>query len=154
MNILIDNRQKSIRIDRRRIKKAARKILSLLQQPEAELSILFVGNEQIQQLNKSYRGVNKPTDILSFDVQIPLQGSGPLTDHQSPQIPVLGDIVICAQKADEQAEKTGCGFYDEVSRLMIHGILHLLGYDHGNRRDSVRMKTKEQDIYHALKKSY
>jgi probable rRNA maturation factor len=152
MNILIDNQQKSIRIDRRRIKKAARKILSLLQQPEVELSILFVGNDQIQQLNKAYRGINKPTDILSFDVRIPVQGSRPLAANQSPQIPVLGDIVISARKADEQAEKTGLGFYEEVSRLMIHGILHLLGYEHGSRRESVRMETKEQEIFNALKK--
>ncbi len=97
------------------------------------------------QLNKVYRGICKTTDVLSFDAKIPIRQSGANN--------VLGDIVINVSKAESQAKISGTGFYDEIYRLLIHGILHLLGYDHENSSYKARiMKEKEQEILYATKK--
>jgi probable rRNA maturation factor len=107
----------------------------------------------MQQLNRTFRGIDEPTDILSFDAQIPVKGAWYHAEHNTPYMPVLGDLLINAQKADDQARRTGLGFYDEVYRLMIHGVLHLLGYNHESPKESMRMEDKEQEIFHALKKT-
>jgi probable rRNA maturation factor len=145
MNILLRNLQRRIPINRTKIIKSAGAILSLLNQPEAELSILFVGEKRMTELNASYRGKKKSTDVLSFEADIPFRGKE--------QPPVLGDIVISAQKAEMQADMSGEGFYEEVDRLLIHGILHLLKYDHEASAHKARvMRKKEKEVMNALKK--
>jgi probable rRNA maturation factor len=141
MEILIKNQQRYKRLNKTKIAKAARKILILLEQPLAELSILFVGDRRMSQLNATFRGIHKSTDVLSFEVRLPI-GDGQM----------LGDVVINTHRAAYQARMAGIGFYDEVNRLLIHGILHLLGYDHERSRHSARiMKKKEQEILNAFK---
>jgi probable rRNA maturation factor len=99
-------------------------------------------------LNRSFRGVDRATDVLSF----------PQTDmdHQSSapgsQYFILGDIVINLHKTERQAQEYGHSFYDELNRLLIHGLLHLIGYDHekmGN--DEKKMKRKERDLLKNLR---
>ncbi|MBI5739929.1 MAG: rRNA maturation RNase YbeY [Nitrospirae bacterium] len=165
MRILIRDRQRRRRLNKGRISKCSRRILTLLNQPKAELSILFVGEKKMAGLNSEYRGIHKSTDVLSFP-QISekwevrskklKKGNKPggefhtshfslLTSHF-----VLGDIVISVPKAEAQAKTNGLGFYQEVRRLLIHGILHLLGYDHERSvYHEKRMKKKEQEIFHA-----
>jgi probable rRNA maturation factor len=97
------------------------------------------------QLNSDYRGIKKSTDVLSFDVQIPVKHGK--TNN------VLGDIVINIPRAESQAKSYKTGFYDEIYRLLIHGILHLLGNSHENSRyQAQKMRKKEQEIFNAIKK--
>jgi probable rRNA maturation factor len=148
MKILIKNQQRRKPLNKTKIIRAAGKILSLLEEPRllgAELSILFVGDRKMLQLNAAYRGVRKSTDVLSFESNIPLKGNS--------VNPVLGDIVISVPKAEYQSKSSGTGFYSEVYRLLIHGTLHLIGYDH-ERSDYMagKMRKKEEEILNALKK--
>ena len=120
------------------------RILSLLEQTKAELSIMFVGDRRMKQLNTQYRGIRKTTDVLSFEAGIPM----PVEIDK-----VLGDIVISVPKAEAQAEEYGTGFYDEITRLLIHGTLHLLGYDHEQTASMARkMIKKEEELIDAIKK--
>jgi|Deesub1362A_J573_1020465.scaffolds.fasta_scaffold00871_10 probable rRNA maturation factor len=144
MRVLIRNQQRQRRLNRARILKAARRILSLLEQQSVELSILLVGDRKMLRLNHQYRGIKRSTDVLSFDADIPVRVDG---------IKVLGDIVINISRVDEQARLQGIGFYDELDRLLVHGILHLLGYDHeASRYRAMKMRRKEEEILDALKK--
>jgi probable rRNA maturation factor len=153
MKILISNHQNCIRLDRTKIKKAAKKILSLLNLSAAELSIAFIDDSKMQQLNNSYRGINRSTDVLSFEGGIPVRYDEYRFNSGS-QVSVLGDIVISAQKASSQAREAGVDYHEEICRLLIHGALHLLGYNHGqSRRDTMTMRKKEQEILHALQKT-
>ena len=95
MRVLIKNRQRHRPVNKSRITKTARRILSLINKTEAELSILFVGDKKMTELNSAYRGKNRSTDVLSFEASIPFMDSG--ADN------VLGDIVISIPKADSQA---------------------------------------------------
>ncbi|MDP3296072.1 MAG: rRNA maturation RNase YbeY [Thermodesulfovibrionia bacterium] len=145
MGILIKNQQSLKQLNKIRIEKASRKILSLLKHPSTELSILFVDDEKMRQLNADHRGINRTTDVLSFEANIPV--------GRKTLYPVLGDVVINVQMAASQAKKSGKNFYDEIYHLLVHGILHLLGYDHEKSKyKSLIMRKKEQEILDAVKK--
>lgn len=95
------------------------------------------------QLNSTYRGIRKSTDVLSFDSRIPVMQHGP--DH------AIGDVVINVYRVQSQADTVGRGFYDELYRLLIHGTLHLLGYDHEDTKYRARkMKQKEEELFNAI----
>ena len=142
MKILIKDRQRRRHLNKDRIIRASRRILSHLNQPKAELSILFVGDKKMARLNAAYRGVHKTTDVLSFEAVIPVKKGE--AQH------VLGDIVISVPRAEFQAKEYSLGLYEEIRRLLIHGILHLLGYDHERSVYYEKtMKKKEQEIFHA-----
>ncbi|MDO8281984.1 MAG: rRNA maturation RNase YbeY [Thermodesulfovibrionia bacterium] len=142
MKILIKNQQRCRKLDRKKIASTAGNILTLLKQPDAELSILFVGNKRMQELNTAFRGIRKTTDVLSFEAGLQLPG---LPDN------VLGDVVINIYRAESQAEAADMGLYDEIYRLLIHGILHLLGYEHENGgSDEKKMVRKERAVQTAL----
>lgn len=144
MKILIRNQQRQRPLNKAKIIKASRIILSLMEKKEAELSILFVGDRRTLRLNSQFRGIKKTTDVLSFDARIPVGRDGEN---------VLGDIVINISRAQTQAMASGIDFYDELYRLLVHGILHLLGYDHEESRYRARiMRKKEKEILNALKK--
>lgn len=144
MKILIRNQQRQRPINKTKIIKTARTILSLMEHPEAELSILFVGDRRMLRLNSQFRGIRKITDVLSFDARIPAGG-----DAEN----VLGDIVINISMVQTQAMARGVGLYEEIYRLLVHGILHLLGYDHEKSRYSAQvMRKKEKEILNAIKK--
>ena len=148
MKILIKNQQRHRPLNRTRIIKAASNILSLLDQSRltgTELSILFVGNRKMLSLNLDYRGIRKTTDVLSFEAHITVK-KGKVNN-------ILGDIVINVPRAELQANAFGSGFYDEIYRLLIHGTLHLLGYDHeGSEYKARKMRKKELEILNAVTK--
>lgn len=148
MKILIRNLQRHRPLDKSKITRAALNILSRSDQSGragTELSILFVGDKKMMQLNTAYRGIRKSTDVLSFEAQIPL--------HKGTDNNILGDIVINVPRADAQAGAFGTGFYEEIYRLLIHGVLHLLGHDHEKSGYGARkMRKKEQEIMDAVKK--
>lgn len=119
--------------------KTAREILSGLSLADAELSILLAGDREIHDLNLRYRGKDKPTDVLSFpqDDDEPLEGS--------PRI--LGDVAISVETAERQAEAKGHTFERELTILLIHGVLHLIGYDHERgRKDGIAMRAMEKQL--------
>ncbi|KPK33478.1 MAG: hypothetical protein AMK70_09415 [Nitrospira bacterium SG8_35_1] len=138
MMILIRNQQRHRPLNKARIQRTARTILSLLDQSTAELSIFFVGNRKMKQLNADYRGINKVTDVLSFETALPVQHDGGA---------ILGDVVINIPRAESQAKEYGTTFYEELFRLLIHGTLHLLGYDHEESYYRARkMRNKEEEL--------
>jgi probable rRNA maturation factor len=110
--------------------------LKKLGQPKAELSVLFAGDRIMRALNKQYRGKNDTTDVLSFSMR-----EGPFPDVR-PEF--LGDIVISVPVAEKQARAAGHSLNREIELLLVHGLLHLLGYDHERGpAEARRMRRKE-----------
>lgn len=113
----------------------ARTILRHLGQTPAELSIALVSDPQIRRLNRQYRHRDNPTDVLSF----------PLADAVCPFL--LGDVIISVETASRQAADRGVGLAEELQSLLIHGILHLVGYDHEVSTSAARrMRRKEREL--------
>jgi len=110
----------------------------------AEVSVTIVNNEEIQKINKEYRGKDYPTDVISFALEEDGEGEIEIIGADMP--PVLGDIIISADKAREQAEEYRHSLMRELGFLTVHGFLHLLGYDHMTEEDEKEMFTKQKDI--------
>jgi probable rRNA maturation factor len=112
---------------------------------ESELSLTFVTNEKIHQINKEYRGVDRPTDVISFALEESVEEEIEIIG--APSMPrILGDIIISIPKAKEQAMEYGHSFMRELGFLTVHGFLHLLGYDHGTKEEEKEMFTKQEKI--------
>ncbi len=112
--------------------------------PEAcEVAVSVVSPEEIQELNADYRGVDNVTDVLSFCCDDPWTA-----DPQDPCI-ALGDIVVCPAVIDEQRKEFGTSFVEEASLMIVHSVLHLLGYDHMNDEERAQMESKEKEILEA-----
>ena len=112
-----------------------------LDKQRCEISVTFVDLDEIHELNKQYRGVDKPTDVLSVPQFDDLE-------EESPEVCeiCLGDVVICEQKAREQAEEFGHSFERELVYLFTHSVLHLLGYDHMEEDEKKAMRAREEEI--------
>ena len=110
----------------------------------SELSVTFVTNDRIQEINREYRDKDKPTDVISFAMEELGEGEIPLSGVDMPRI--LGDIIISIAKAKEQAEDYGHSFIRELGFLSVHGFLHLLGYDHEIEEDEQKMFGRQKDI--------
>jgi probable rRNA maturation factor len=118
--------------------------LGILQLPaEAEVSVMLVNNEAIQALNLEYRGLDRPTDVLSFSQ---LEGEE-LFDVRD--VPILGDIVISMEQAQAQAVDYGHSLERELAFLLVHGLLHLAGYDHDEEFTGT-MRDKQEAIMQEL----
>lgn len=115
--------------------------------PPVEVSVTIVDNEQIHQLNKEYRQVDRPTDVLSFPLWEPDEEW--VIDEEEEWVP-LGDIVISLPKAEEQAREYGHSIEREVGFLAVHGFLHLLGYDHETKEEEKEMFTKQEAILNQV----
>jgi probable rRNA maturation factor len=113
-------------------------------QDEAEVSVTFVDNEKIREINRDYRGKDKPTDVISFALEEMGDGEIEVVGAEIP--PVLGDIIISIPKAREQAEEYGHSFMRELGFLAVHGFLHLLGYDHETEEEEKEMFSKQEQI--------
>lgn len=110
----------------------------------SEISITFVTNESIQEINREYRQKDYPTDVISFAMEELGEGEVEVVGADMPRI--LGDIIISIPKAKEQAEEYGHSFMRELSFLAVHGFLHLLGYDHENEEDEKEMFSLQREI--------
>jgi probable rRNA maturation factor len=110
----------------------------------SELSVTFVTNDRIQEINREYRDKDKATDVISFAMEELGEGEIPLSGVDMPRI--LGDIIISLAKAEEQAEDYGHSFIRELGFLSVHGFLHLLGYDHEIEEDEQKMFGRQKDI--------
>ncbi|KGK88769.1 rRNA maturation factor [Desulfosporosinus sp. HMP52] len=114
---------------------------------EAEVSLLLVDNQRIHALNLEYRGVDRPTDVLSFALQEEVEDEPSIEEEDQ----MLGDIVISVERARAQAQEYGHSFEREIVYLAVHGLLHLLGYDHEEENDKQEMRSKEEEIMAELK---
>ena len=103
---------------------------------DAIVDIIFVSNEEIQDINKNYRGKDSVTDVISFALE---------DNHDKQQIRVLGDIYVCIPRMKEQAKLYGHSEKRELSFLVCHGLLHLLGYDHVNSKEEEKIMFSLQD---------
>lgn len=107
---------------------------------DAEVSISFVSNEEIQEMNRTYRGKDAVTDVISFALQE--KGVGEI-DIIGEEPMLLGDIIISADRAKEQAKEYNHSFERELAFLAVHGLLHLLGYDHQSEAEEQQMFSKQ-----------
>lgn len=113
----------------------------------AEISVTFVDDARIQELNKQHRNIDKATDVLSF----PLGENGVYDENPETGAKMLGDIVISMERAVQQAEEYGHPLQREVAFLTVHSMLHLLGYDHVNGGlEAVHMREKEEAVLTQL----
>ena len=117
-------------------KKTVAGALKLLGRTGCEVSVLLTDDEGIKGLNRDYRGLDRPTDVLSFPQDDPV---------------ILGDIVVSVEKAASQARGCSISPEAEMRRLLVHGLLHLLGYDHVNGgRQARRMRELEEELLRGL----
>ena len=135
----------------------ARFVLSEERVPEeAELSVIFVDEQAITDLNERFLGGSGATDVLAFPMdddvvlggrQPDLGGRGPGSPSEPGDPPiVLGDVVVCPRVAERQAGDHGYPVHDELALLVVHGVLHLLNYDHAEERESAAMKRREREL--------
>ena len=110
-----------------------------------ELTVTLTDNEQIRQLNKEYRQIDSPTDVLSFPLWEVSQEENPFVNPET-DCGMLGDIVISLPRVKEQAEEYGHSCKREAAYLCVHGVLHLLGYDHMTEEEKNAMRKKEEEL--------
>lgn len=138
MEIYYDDRQDDIKITdeiKNLIEKSIAAVLKVENLDEnVEVSVSFVGDEEIRGLNRDYRGVDKSTDVLSF----------PMDDEFIIVSRILGDVIINTRRVMEQAKELGHSNERELSYLTVHSILHLLGYDHMEDEDKREMREREK----------
>ena len=151
IRVIIDNKQKEVKIPtglRMLIRRCCNAVLRLEKFPyPAEISVTFVNNEQIRELNHQYRDKDVSTDVLSF----PMGENGQYDENHDTGAKILGDIVLSMEKAVEQADRYGHSLEREVGYLCAHSMLHLLGYDHEQGGlDRVRMREKEEQVMTQL----
>ena len=128
------------------VRLAAQKTAELYGVPTAEVSITLTNNAYIHELNKKYRQIDRPTDVLSFA----LNESEEPEVEDGPEINVLGDIIISVERAEEQAAEYGHSVRREMAFLTVHGMLHLLGYDHMEEADRLEMEAEQKYVMGQL----
>ena len=151
VRVIISNHQKAVKIPtgvRTLVRRCCNAVLQLEQFPHnAEISVVFIDNDQIQELNREYRGKDMPTDVLSF----PMGENGEYEINHDTDAVILGDVAISMEKAVEQAYKYDHSLEREIGFLTAHSVLHLLGYDHEQGGlDRVRMREKEEQVMTQL----
>lgn len=134
------NNLTEFKIDKKSFSQVAKKILLGENRQTGKISLAFVNKSEIQKLNKKYRKKNKPTDVLSFGnptsykIQVTSSESG-----------YLGEVVICPEVVKENAKKHKSDFQEELLKVFIHGVLHLLGYEHEkSAKRAKQMQSKEE----------
>jgi len=130
------------RIDSRLLRSRAVRALREVGHANSELSIALTSDDEIAALNSEHRGKPSATDVLSFSL---LEG-----DHSDQRGKLLGDVIIGIETAARQARAARRSLDEEVARLLIHGILHLLGWDHEESAEARRMRTEERRLWRAI----
>ena len=110
------------------------------QRDEAELTVRIVATEEIQALNRNYRHKDKPTNVLSF----------PFEKIEGIELPLLGDVVICAAVVAQEAQQQHKSLFDHWAHMVVHGVLHLLGYDHIDEVEVEAMESLEISVLQGL----
>ena len=157
MAVFCTDEQSVVPIDLERWSRLARLVLADERAPyDAEVSLLFVDATSIADLNGRFLGSEGPTDVLSFpidDDHVPAGrrpdegGRGPGSSNEPVDPPiVLGDVVLCPEVAQRQAEEHAVSLDDELALLVVHGVLHLLRYDHAEEQETERMQRREREL--------
>ena len=150
IKVVITNKQKAVKIPtgiRMLVRRCCNAVLKLENfEGPAEISVTFTDNAGIRELNRQYRDKDIDTDVLSF----PMGENGVWDVDMETGAKILGDIVISMEKARDQAERYGHSFQREVGYLTANSMLHLLGYDHVDNLEKVRMREKEELIMEQL----
>jgi probable rRNA maturation factor len=147
--ILIKNTQRKVPLDVERLHKEAQAVLDILGYHDYDLGIWITTNRTIRAYNRTYRFKDKPTDILSFPYYPDLK-PGERIRPTSDEEKNLGDIIISAEYVLQEAKKYGVTLDDRLRVLLVHGICHLLGYDHISDDDYRQMQAKETFILNTL----
>ncbi len=150
IRVVITNSQKKVQIPtglRMLVRRCCTAVLKMEKfEGAAEISVTFVDNEQIKELNTQYRDKPIETDVLSF----PMGSNGKYDIDPQTGAQILGDVVISMEKAQAQAQAFGHTFQREVGYLTAHSVLHLLGYDHIKPLEKVHMREKEEQVMEML----
>ena len=126
-------------------------ILEAVSRSDAELSVVLVGDERMRELNREWRGKDRATDVLSFGQNDDSGSASGETPGESGETPaMLGDVVISVETLRRQAEDGGWTEAEELARLLLHGVLHLLGHDHENDDDAQAMRAEENRVIARL----
>jgi len=120
-------------VDRTRLGTLVEDTLASEHAPDGELSVAFIGDRTMRRINRDFRSVDRTTDVLSFSYLEETHAGG-----------VLGEIFVSPEVARSQADRAGCGLEEEVSRLVLHGLLHVLGYDHDTSATRRRMLGRQE----------
>mgnify|MGYP002425925533 FL=1 len=142
MSIGIFNKTEE-KIDKSFVRKVVKHTLKKMEAEKSEVNIIFVGLEEIHEINKAYRNVDRPTDVISFA----LEDTEDVTVYEER---VLGDIYICLDKVHEQAKEYGHTEIREMAFLIVHGLLHLLGYDHMIKEEEKIMFGLQEEILNEM----
>ncbi|WP_295630432.1 rRNA maturation RNase YbeY [uncultured Mitsuokella sp.] len=149
MNVIISNYPEDLKVPAEYVQNvtaAAEKVGELYGVDNGEVSITLTNNDYIHELNREYRGIDRPTDVLSFA----------LNESEEPEVTggsdinVLGDLVISVERAEEQAKDFGHSVKREMAFLTVHGMLHLLGYDHMEEADRLEMEKEQRFVMEKL----
>lgn len=143
--ILIKNTQRTIVIHSTDLKNKIQKILDVLGYSDFDIGIWITTNQTIKKYNKTYRNKDKATDVLSFPYHPRLKPSESITVN-SPEDKNLGDIIISAQHVLSDAKKLNVSFDQRLIRIVVHGISHLLGYDHQTEKEYQAMYAFEKKL--------
>jgi probable rRNA maturation factor len=130
-------------VDRALLRARARRVLHEIERADRELSIALFDDAGMRELNAAWRGRDRPTDVLAFSLE-----EGP---HAERRGRLLGDLAIGVETAARQARARRRSLDDEVARLLVHGALHLIGYDHARPREARRMRAEERRLLRALR---
>lgn len=143
ITVTLQNRQKKYRLNRKKVLQWTRRILSLQRFESAEIGLVFVNDRQIREYNRTYRNRDKATDVLSFSMR---EGEG---GDLHPEF--LGDVMISLETAEKEAALFGRAVPEQLLVLLIHGILHLIGYDHErSSKEARRMQRREKILFDDL----
>jgi probable rRNA maturation factor len=146
MRIHVQSQVRRITFDQARLVRSARAILSDIGETSAELGILFVGDQRMRGLNHRYRGKDRSTDVLAFAMR---EARTSHTSHLMSDM--LGDVVISVPTARRQATEAGRSLDEELAWLLVHGILHLCGYDHErSEKEARRMHRRERMVLRSI----
>lgn len=143
----IINNQRKIQIDRKIFQEFAAKLIDqVVEAKDSYLDVVFVSDKKMRQLNKQFRGKDRTTDVLSFPFEA--DGFEIVSELQESAGKFLGEIVISAEQADRQARENDLDFETETKQLILHGMLHLCGYDH--ETDAGEMNARELELRDKL----
>ncbi len=144
MSVYLRNATRKHRIGTRRVERTLRALLAAVGRPEATVSLSFVGDAAMRRINREHRGKDRPTDVLSFPMYAPFC----VPKRAAPGEPelMLGDIVISVDTAVRQAADYDASLEAEIERLLVHGVLHLLGHDHEAEGERRRMRREERRL--------
>ena len=144
IRVAISNRQRTLTLDIPHLRRRARRVLLEVGSAKGELSLAFVDDADMRVLNATYRSIDRPTDVLAFAMN-----EGPFADINPG---ILGDVVISTETALRQAQRAGRDPEDEIDALLVHGVLHLIGYDHERSRSDARvMRIQERRLQDILR---